>query len=54
VLPVQHALQGHPETGALWEKFVSGAFTKVSPRAIACSSVARSMIWQSDASIPTP
>ena len=23
VLPVQHALQGHPESGALWEKFVS-------------------------------
>jgi hypothetical protein len=22
VLPVQHALQGHPESGALWEKFV--------------------------------
>ncbi|KAI2514205.1 retrotransposon [Fragilaria crotonensis] len=23
VLPVQHALQGHPESGALWEKFVN-------------------------------
>jgi Reverse transcriptase (RNA-dependent DNA polymerase) len=23
VLPVQHALQGHPESGALWERFVN-------------------------------
>ena len=25
VLPVQHALQGHPESGALWERFINKA-----------------------------
>jgi Reverse transcriptase (RNA-dependent DNA polymerase)/GAG-pre-integrase domain len=28
VLPVQHALQGHPESGALWEKFVNAVIAK--------------------------
>ena len=28
VLPVQHALQGHPESGALWEKFVNEAIAR--------------------------
>ena len=28
VLPVQHALQGHPESGALWEKFVNKVLTR--------------------------
>jgi Reverse transcriptase (RNA-dependent DNA polymerase)/GAG-pre-integrase domain len=29
VLPVQHALQGHPEAGALWERFVNSLLTKL-------------------------
>ncbi|KAI2502403.1 hypothetical protein MHU86_12060 [Fragilaria crotonensis] len=28
VLPVQHALQGHPESGALWEKFVNAVIAR--------------------------
>ena len=28
VLPVQHALQGHPESGALWEKFVNSVIAR--------------------------
>lgn len=28
VLPVQHALQGHPESGALWERFVNKVLTR--------------------------
>jgi Reverse transcriptase (RNA-dependent DNA polymerase)/GAG-pre-integrase domain len=28
VLPVQHALQGHPESGALWESFINKVLTK--------------------------
>ena len=27
-LPVQHALQGHPESGALWEKFVNSVIAR--------------------------
>jgi hypothetical protein len=28
VLPVQHALQGHPESGAIWEKFVNAVIAR--------------------------
>ena len=28
VLPVQHALQGHPESGALWERFVNSVIAR--------------------------
>jgi hypothetical protein len=28
VLPVQHALQGHPESGALWERFVNKVLSR--------------------------
>jgi hypothetical protein len=28
VLPDQHALQGHPESGALWEKFVNSVIAR--------------------------
>ncbi|KAI2506527.1 hypothetical protein MHU86_7937 [Fragilaria crotonensis] len=28
VFPVQHALQGHPESGALWEKFVNSVIAR--------------------------
>ena len=29
VLPVQHALQGHPESGKLWEKHISKILSKL-------------------------
>ena len=32
VLPVLHALQGHPESGALWEKHIATIMTSASPR----------------------
>ena len=28
VLPVQHALQGHPESGALWERFINQVLSR--------------------------
>ena len=34
VLPVQHALQGHPESGALWEKFVKSVIARHGFRAM--------------------
>jgi hypothetical protein len=59
VLPVQHALHGHPKSGALWEKFVNAviarhgfnrqrtneAFTRALMKGTACSSVDRLTIW---------
>jgi hypothetical protein len=28
VLPVQHALQGHPESGALWEQYINKVLSR--------------------------
>ncbi len=29
VMPIQHALQGHPESGALWEKHINGILMEI-------------------------
>jgi hypothetical protein len=64
LLPVQHALQGHPESGAFWERFINNKVlrcrVKSQPRASAacttaftmngkCSSPNKSMTWPLDA-----